>query len=166
VFLPCPPRAWFTALEELLALAEAVGDYAAEHEEPEGGEAPVMPSAAKEAAGVGERANLPRPEPYPIHLASVSPEVVQQLRPLDGAGAGGGGQPADQYVTRDQVAAFVQRHKETVADWFNKDEHAAQAAVEGGGGKRHEYLWREVRPWLEKKSGRLLTERFPDLVPA
>lgn len=65
-----------------------------------------------------------------------------------------------QYVTRDQMAAIVQRHKETVADWF-RDEKAPQPAIEGGGGKRHEYLWQDVRPWLEAKSGRQLPEAFP-----
>ncbi|MBI1913479.1 MAG: hypothetical protein HYS12_01805 [Planctomycetes bacterium] len=78
----------------------------------------------------------------------------------------GSGKPTeDQYVTRDQIAALVQRNKDTVAGWFNEDSQAPAPAVEGGGGKRHEYLWPKVRPWLEKKTGRKLPERFPELPP-
>jgi hypothetical protein len=72
---------------------------------------------------------------------------------------------AEQYVTRDQIAAYVHRNKDTVADWFNNDPEALEPAVEGGGGKRHEYLWSKVRPWLEKKSGRQLPECFPAIGP-
>jgi hypothetical protein len=72
---------------------------------------------------------------------------------------------SEQYVTRDQVASLVKRNKDTVADWFNDDPQAPQPAIEGGGGKRHEYLWREAQPWLQKKTGRLLPQKFPDLGP-
>jgi hypothetical protein len=68
-----------------------------------------------------------------------------------------------QYVTRDQVASLVKRNKDTVADWFNHDPAAPEPAVEGGGGRRHEYLWVKVRPWLEKRTGRSLPILFPDL---
>jgi hypothetical protein len=77
-----------------------------------------------------------------------------------------GNPPVDQYVTRDQIASLVKRHKDTVADWFNDDPQAPEPAVEGGGGKRHEYLWSKVRPWLEEKTGRSLPPRFPDLGPS
>jgi hypothetical protein len=71
-----------------------------------------------------------------------------------------------QYVTLDQMAALLQRHKDTVASWFNRDRNAPKPAVTGGGGHRHEYVWAEVRDWLAKKSGRQqLPERFPDLTP-
>jgi hypothetical protein len=77
-----------------------------------------------------------------------------------------GNPPVDQYVTRDQIASLVKRHKDTVADWFNDDDpQVPEPAIEGGGGKRHEYLWSKVRPWLEKKTGRSLPPRFPDLGP-
>ena len=74
--------------------------------------------------------------------------------------------PAPQYVTRDQIASVVQRNKDTVADWFNKDSKAPKPEIEGGGGKAHEYIWSEVRPWLEEMSGRKLPERFPSINPS
>jgi hypothetical protein len=93
-------------------------------------------------------------------------QALRRRTAIAGGSEAGGGKPAeDRYVTRDQIAALVQRNKDTVADWFNDDRQAPTPAVEGGGGKRHEYLWHEVRPWLEKKTGRKLPERFPELPP-
>jgi hypothetical protein len=86
----------------------------------------------------------------------IPPEPQPQLHPVEPTA-----DDAPQYVTRDQIAALVQRHKDTVADWFNRDDKAPQAAVEGGGGERYEYVWSEVRPWLEAKTGRKLPARFP-----
>jgi hypothetical protein len=70
-----------------------------------------------------------------------------------------------QYVTIDQAASLVKRHKDTLYRWLRADSIAPLPIVEGGGGKRHEYLWSALRPWLETKSGRELPERFPDLGP-
>jgi len=71
---------------------------------------------------------------------------------------------APQYVTRDQIAAMVGRSKDKVMDWFNDDADSPEPAVEGGGGKAYQYIWSEVRPWLEAKSGRKLPIRFPSLL--
>lgn len=66
-----------------------------------------------------------------------------------------------QYVTLNQAAGLVQRHKDTLGRWLRDDPHSPMPAIEGGGGKPHEYLWSEMRRWLESKSGRQLPERFP-----
>jgi hypothetical protein len=39
-----------------------------------------MPSAARESVGSGESEELSKPQPYPVHIASISDEVAQQLR--------------------------------------------------------------------------------------
>jgi hypothetical protein len=72
---------------------------------------------------------------------------------------------ASQYVTLDSVAVFIGRNKDTLRRWMKDDSSAPSPAVEGGGGKAHEYRWVDLRPWLAEKVGRILPERFPDLTP-
>jgi hypothetical protein len=99
------------------------------------------------------------PMPPWAWIAAELRAVLAELQPESHDAA-----PEDQYVTRDQIAALVNRHPDTVADWFNSD-GAPEPDVVGGGGKRHEYLWSKVRPWLEEKSGRTLPKRFPSPLP-
>lgn len=68
-----------------------------------------------------------------------------------------------QYVTLDQSAAIVSRAKKTVERAINADRDAPKPDIEGGGGRRHEWLWSRLRPWLENKHGRALPERYPVL---
>jgi hypothetical protein len=71
---------------------------------------------------------------------------------------------ADQYVTLDQAAAFVNRSKKTLERAMNKsNSDAPPPDVEGGGGRPHEWRWSVLRPWLEKTYGKKLPERFPQL---
>jgi hypothetical protein len=67
-----------------------------------------------------------------------------------------------QYVTLDQAAARVNRHKKTLERRVNrKGSDAPPPDVEGGGGKPHEWRWSTLRPWLEKEFGRKLPDRIP-----
>ncbi|HZV03801.1 MAG TPA: hypothetical protein VE999_01810 [Gemmataceae bacterium] len=62
------------------------------------------------------------------------------------------------YITLDQAAALVNRSKRTLERC--KDRMPAPA-IEGGGGKPAEWLWSELRPWLEREYGRPLPEIPP-----
>jgi hypothetical protein len=62
------------------------------------------------------------------------------------------------YVTLDQAAALVNRNKRTLE---RKKKKMPAPAVKGGGGKPTEWIWSELRPWLEKEFGRRLPEVPP-----
>jgi len=61
------------------------------------------------------------------------------------------------YVTLDQAAASVSRSKRSL-ERYKKEMPVPD--VKGGGGRPSEWLWSELRPWLEKKFGRRLPEHF------
>jgi hypothetical protein len=70
----------------------------------------------------------------------------------------------DQYVTLDQMAAIISKTKRTLERAKQRKNNPLPPPTnEGGGGKRDEWLWHEVRPWLEQESGRRLPERLPTL---
>ena len=70
-------------------------------------------------------------------------------------------QPKRQYfVTLDQAAALVNRHKRTLEN-RKKAMTMPMPKVKGGGGKPDEWLWDELRPWLEKEFGKQLPEIPP-----
>ena len=63
-----------------------------------------------------------------------------------------------QYITLDMAAAIVNRAKSTLRKYPDLPE----PDVNGGGkGKPNEWLWKNIRPWLEKKFDRPLPEIFP-----
>lgn len=69
-----------------------------------------------------------------------------------------------QHVTLSQVASYVCRSKRTLEDYKRKGMPAP--AIRGGGrGKPDEWVWDELRPWLEKTFDRKLPEQFPTLNP-
>jgi hypothetical protein len=73
-------------------------------------------------------------------------------------------EPAEQYVTLDQMAAIVGKSKKTLERELNKaNSDMPGPDNEGGGGKAHEWRWSRIRPWLEKKYNRQLPTRFPQL---
>ncbi|HEV7299233.1 MAG TPA: hypothetical protein VGN72_07705 [Tepidisphaeraceae bacterium] len=65
-------------------------------------------------------------------------------------------------ISMDQAAALVGRTKRTVQGW-NEIDPMPLPEVEGGGGKRHEYSYAKLKPWLEQHSGRKLPDQLPDL---
>ncbi len=79
-----------------------------------------------------------------------------------GAGKGEEPEPAPQFVTLDQMAAMVNRSKDTLERKLNvPDSTMPRPDVEGGGGKPHEWRWDRIRPWLVQEFKRDLPERFP-----
>lgn len=64
------------------------------------------------------------------------------------------------YIDLDQAAALVNRSKKTLARAL-KTNKMPQPDVEGGGGKKHEWAYAKLRPWLESTYGRMLPERPP-----
>lgn len=98
------------------------------------------------------------PDALIVHLADASYfllRVAEELRPLADAEvkltAGG-------YVTLQQAAAIVSRSKRTLEKYKAK---MPLPSISDGGGKPDEWLWSELRPWLEEYSGRNLPNRFP-----
>jgi hypothetical protein len=72
----------------------------------------------------------------------------------------------EQYVTLDQLAAVASRSKRTLEKYKSRRENPLPLpAVTGGGGKPDEWVWADVRPWLEREFGRRLPERFPQQRP-
>jgi hypothetical protein len=65
------------------------------------------------------------------------------------------------YVTLDQMAACVSRSKRALEKYkTNKKNRLPLPDIDGGGGRADEWLWNNVRPWLEKTFGRNLPEKF------
>jgi hypothetical protein len=75
--------------------------------------------------------------------------------------------PAErQYVTLDQAAALVRRSKRTLEKyWYDQAKrrrhNPPEPALEGGGGRAHEWDWDDIRPWLE----RVFRRKLPDVLP-
>jgi hypothetical protein len=65
-----------------------------------------------------------------------------------------------QLVRLDQIAAIVNRNKRTL-EGLKKS--LPPPILRGGGGKPAEWIWSEVRPWLEGHFGRQLPATFPEL---
>jgi hypothetical protein len=72
-------------------------------------------------------------------------------------------QPPDyDYVGLDQMAVLVQRSKSTLDKLKQRqDNPLPNPDVKGGGGKRDEWIWSRIRPWLEKEFGRHLPATLP-----
>ena len=98
-------------------------------------------------------------ESVPAQLPATMPRQVLPPQVIDSNTAGA--QAIEQYVTLDMAAAMVNRKKRTLEEWIKRSD-APMPDVEGGGGKPHEWKWKTIKPWLEKKSNRQL----PDIYPA
>jgi hypothetical protein len=71
-----------------------------------------------------------------------------------------------QYVTLDKAAAIVSRSKRTLEKLVNRKENPLpDPAIRGTGGKPSEWIWSELRPWLEQEYGKHLPQRFPSRDP-
>jgi hypothetical protein len=72
------------------------------------------------------------------------------------------GEGLPQYVTLDQMAALVSRSKKTLERLKKRMSNPLpNAKVDGGGGKPDEWIWSEIRPWLEAEFSRKLPKLFP-----
>jgi hypothetical protein len=62
------------------------------------------------------------------------------------------------YIDLDQAAALVNRSKRTLE---RKVDEMPKPAIRGTGGKKHEWLYPELRPWLQQEFNKILPERPP-----
>lgn len=70
--------------------------------------------------------------------------------------------PASFYlVTLDQIAAIVGRKKRTLENYLKK---MPNPHVQGTGGKPSQWIWDEIRPWLEREFVPNLPQVFPDSI--
>jgi hypothetical protein len=88
--------------------------------------------------------------------------VCRQLWPVVDFVLAGRECDAPQYVTLDQVAAYLQCSKKTLRKVL-KQPGAPTPDVKGGGGKAHKWHWDRIQPWLAKHFSRRLPEHFPHL---
>jgi hypothetical protein len=60
------------------------------------------------------------------------------------------------------MAARVNRTKKTLEKKLNAEKSKMpKPDVEGGGGKPHEWIWANIRPWLETEFGKKLPPILP-----
>jgi hypothetical protein len=66
------------------------------------------------------------------------------------------------YVDLDQIAAVVNRSKSLLEKLKRRKKNPLpDPDVKGGGGKKDEWIWSRIRPWLEAEFSRHLPETFP-----
>jgi hypothetical protein len=69
---------------------------------------------------------------------------------------------APEYVDLDQIAAIVNRSKSHLEKLKRRLKNPLpDPDVRGGGGKKDEWIWSRIRPWLEAEFNRHLPEAFP-----
>ncbi len=106
-----------------------------------------------------------------LRLANTPASHAAPLTPPQPKGGEGEKGPAgspdgsgQQYVTLDQMAAWVNRSKRTLEKLaLRKGNPLPDPDIQGGGGKPNEWKWERVRGWLEKEYGRNLPVVFPTL---
>jgi hypothetical protein len=82
--------------------------------------------------------------------------AARDLRDLTGA------QDSPGYVDLDQMAALVHRCKSTLEKLKRRQVNPLPPPdIEGGGGKKGEWLWTKIHPWLEAEFGKLLPRSCP-----
>jgi hypothetical protein len=68
----------------------------------------------------------------------------------------------EDYVTLDQMAAWVSRSKRTLERMKTRQSNPLPTPdIEGGAGKADEWIWSRVRPWLEREFRRKLPDSAP-----
>ena len=94
--------------------------------------------------------------------AAIDGFSVEAKQPGDGGvkepDKGGGSETPPQMVTLLQAASMVNRQKRTLEGY---KQEMPKPKIRGGGGKPDEWLWDDIRPWLERKFGRELPKHFP-----
>lgn len=72
--------------------------------------------------------------------------------------------PVPDYIDLDQAAALVNRVKKTLERAVKNDPSMPRPDIEGGGGKKNEWDYAKLKPWLETKYGRKLPARPPHVI--
>jgi hypothetical protein len=112
-----------------------------------------MPSAA--STGPTNQAKF---DDYPVKVTNHHPSDAIPVYLVTPPSA----EPPIQYVTLDQAAAVVNRGKKALRRLRNKPHSDMPLPdVKGGGGKPDEWIWNNLRPWLEKTFSKKLPETFP-----
>jgi hypothetical protein len=66
------------------------------------------------------------------------------------------------YVTLDQMAAIVNRSKKTLERLKKRRQNPLpDPDAQGGGGRPDEWVWPNIRPWLEREFNKQLPVQFP-----
>lgn len=86
-------------------------------------------------------------ESYPTTGGRTNPQAPDDAEPAD-------------YIDLDQAAALVNRSKKTLERAL-ADGKMPPPDIEGGGGKKHEWIYGKLRPWLENEYGKKLPPRPP-----
>jgi hypothetical protein len=96
-----------------------------------------------------------------IRLLAAS--LVEEIDAIAEAEAGASAEEdgVGDYIDLDQMAALVNRSKRTLERQLK---NMPMPAVEGGGGKKAEWLYADVRPWLENTYGKNLPARPPHAI--
>lgn|GEM_PF-4322916 len=109
-----------------------------------------------------------QPERPKVEMCDDAIRAVSVLKVFLGrqsAGATGDGSPAVEYpkcyVTLLQAACMVNKSKAHLERCKAEDSSFPVPAIVGRKGQANEWLWSEIRPWLEEKFGKPLPERFP-----
>jgi hypothetical protein len=88
--------------------------------------------------------------------------ILDQLRDAANATREGTAILIEDMIDLDQAAALVGRSKGTLRRAFdNPKKKMPQPSIRGGGGKKNEWNYQELKPWLEKEYRRRLPSRPP-----
>jgi hypothetical protein len=113
-------------------------------------------------------------------LRKIGPDTVVRAyrgdEPLEGDAAkllyatrrsskpGGTREDVPDYVTLDQIALIVRKSKRTLENLKAKGMPKPVNKAKRGSGKADEWVWSEIRPWLEKEFNRKLPEKYPHFI--
>lgn len=89
-------------------------------------------------------------------------DQIANLRTATCQTSGEQGQAALQYVDLNQIAAVVNHSKSTLEKLKRrKINPLPDPEIPGGGGKRAEWVWSTIKPWLEAEFGRKFSDTMP-----
>jgi hypothetical protein len=94
-------------------------------------------------------------------------KALLELQPRLAMGQGGNAaSPSSWYIDLDGMAALINKAKRTLEHYKKrKNDPLSLPDVEGGGGRKHEWKWSTVRPWLERNFTRDLSWVNPANMP-
>jgi hypothetical protein len=102
-------------------------------------------------------------QPLELPRLSVLPRLAANPAPAAPAPAASpAAEDSPGYVDLDQMAALVQRSKSALEKLKRRKVNPLPPPdIEGGGGKKGEWLWTRIRPWLEAEYGKRLPRDCP-----
>lgn len=98
----------------------------------------------------------------PLKNIRTSMNWIESAMPKPADADGGGGAEIIDYIDLDQAAALVNRSKRTLERaQQDANKQMPLPAVQGAGGRKSEWNYAELRPWLEQEYGKKLPDRPP-----